>query len=328
MSFNPRLPRRTVLAATAATLAAGLWPLAVHAQSGTVKFVLPNATGSGVDTITRAAQPALSKALNANVVVENQPGAGGVVGLQTLARSQPDGSTLSVVSNNVVIFPSVLKSLPFDMPNDFTPIAVVGATPMVLVANPAKVSAANHREFAAVLKGQPGSLNFGSGGNGTILHLAGELYLDAAGLKAKHIPYKGVGPMVTDLLGGQIDFAVAALPSVQQHIQKGALKAIGTLTPQRTPAAPDIPTFAEQGLSNFAVEAWFAVIGPKGMSPALVKKNHEAVVAAFSDPAVKEAMAKQGNTINISSPEEAQAAFRRELAKYAALVKKVGLEPQ
>ncbi len=328
MSFDHHLSRRTVLAAGAAALAAGVLPLSAFAQSGTVRFVLPNATGSGVDAITRAAQPALAKALNTSVVVENQPGAGGIVGLQTLARSAPDGNTLSVVSNNVVIFPSVLKSLPFDMPGDFTPIAVVGATPMVLVANPSRVAASNHKEFAALLKGQPGSLNFGSGGNGTILHLAGELYLDAAGLKAKHIPYKGVGPMVTDLLGGQIDFAVAALPSVQQHIKSGALKAIGALTPQRTPAAADIPTFAEQGLNNFAVEAWFAVIGPKGMSPANVKKAHDAVVQAFNDPTVKEAMAKQGNTINISSSEEAQAAFRRELAKYAALVKKVGLEPQ
>ena len=297
------------------------------AQGGTVKFILPNATGSGVDTITRSAQTALGKALNASVVVDNQPGAGGVVGLQALARSAPDGSTLSVVSNNVVIFPSVLKALPFDMPGDFTPIAVVGATPMVLVVHP-KVAAANSKEFVALLKSKPGQLNFASGGNGTILHLAAELFLEAAGATAKHIPYKGVGPMVTDLIGGQVDFGVAALPSVQAHIKSGALRAIGTLTPQRTPAAPEIPTLAEQGLANFAVEAWFAVIGPKGLPPAQVKKAHDAVVAAFADPAVKESMAKQGNTIAISTPEEAQAAFRRELAKYAALVKKVGLEPQ
>jgi tripartite-type tricarboxylate transporter receptor subunit TctC len=322
---NASLTRRTVLAAgTAATFA----PLAAWAQSGTVKFVLPNATGSGVDAITRAAQPALARALNANVVVENQPGAGGVLGLQTLAKAAPDGSTLSVVSNNVVIFPSVLKSLPFDMPGDFTPIAVVGQTPMVLVVNPAKVAAGNSREFTALLKARPGQYNFGSGGNGTILHLAGELVLEASGATAKHIPYKGVGPMVTDLIGGQIDFAVAALPSVQGHIKSGALKPIGVLAAQRTPAAQEIPTFAEQGLTNFAVEAWFAVIGPKGMPPAAVKKAHEAVVAAFNDPTVKEAMAKQGNSIHISSPEEAQSAFRSELAKYAALVKKVGLEPQ
>jgi tripartite-type tricarboxylate transporter receptor subunit TctC len=309
-------------------MAAGISPLRVSAQSGTVKFILPNAPGSGVDAITRAAQAALGKALNASVVVENLPGAGGVVGLHALARSAPDGSTLSVVSNNVVIFPSVLKSLPFDMPGDFTPIAVVGETPMVLVVNPAKVPATNSREFIALLKSKPGVMNFASGGNGTILHLATELFLDTAGVSAKHIPYKGVGPMVTDIIGGQVDFGTAALPSVLPHIKSGALRAIGMLTPQRTPAAPEIPTFAEQGLTNFAVEAWFAVIGPKGMSATAVKKAHDAIVMAFADPAVKDAMAKQGNTINISTPEQAQVAFRRELAKYAALVKKSGLEPQ
>ncbi|MEJ5992568.1 tripartite tricarboxylate transporter substrate-binding protein [Ramlibacter sp. PS3R-8] len=321
------LRRRTVLGAALAAAAAGL-PLAGFAQSGTVKFILPNATGSGVDAITRAAAPALGRALNASVVVENQPGAGGVVGLQALARSAPDGNTLAVVSNNVVIFPSVLKSLPFDMPGDFTPIAVVGSTPMVLVVNPAKVSATNSREFIALLKSKPGALNFASGGNGTILHLATELYLDAAGASAKHIPYKGVGPMVTDLIGGQVDFGTVALPSVQQHIKTGALRVIGVLAPQRTPAAPDVPTMAEQGLANFSVEAWFAVIGPKGMSAASVKKAHDAVVAAFNDPAVAETMAKQGNTIQIGTTEQAQSAFRSELAKYASLVKKVGLEPQ
>lgn len=293
-----------------------------------IRFVLPNATGSGVDAITRAAQPALSKALGASIVVDNQPGAGGVLGLQTLARSAPDGNTLSVVSNNVVIFPSVLKSLPFDMPGDFTPIAVVGSTPMVLVVNPGKVPSANHKDFVALLKAKPDALNYASGGNGTILHLATELYLEAAGAKAKHIPYKGVGPMVTDLLGGQVDFGTLALPSVQGHIASGKLRPIGMLAAQRTPAAPAIPTFAEQGLANFEVEAWFAVIGPKGMSPAAVKKVHDAVVAAFADAAVKETMAKMGNTIRIGTPEQAQAAFRSELAKYAALVKKVGLEPQ
>ena len=293
-----------------------------------VRFVLPNAAGSGVDAITRAAQPALAKALGASVVVENQTGAGGVIGLQTLARSAPDGHTLAVVSNNVVIFPSVLKSLPFDMPGDFTVIARVGSTPMVLVVNPAKVQATNHKELVALVKARPDALNYASSGNGTILHLAVELYLEAAGIKVRHIPYKGVGPMVADLLGGQVDFAAAALPSVQGHIASGKLRAIGMFPAQRTPAAPDIPTFAEQGLTNFEVEAWFAVIGPKGMSPAAVKKVHDAVVAAFNDAAVKEAMAKQGNTIRVTSTEQAQADFRTERAKYAALVKKVGLEPQ
>jgi tripartite-type tricarboxylate transporter receptor subunit TctC len=320
-------PLRRTLAALAGSAALLVAAHCAHAQAGekAVRFVLPNATGSGVDAITRTAQPALAKALGLPVVVENQPGAGGVVGLTTLARSAPDGMTLSVVSNNVVIFPSVIKQLPFEMPGDFTPIAMVGATPIVLVVNP-KVAAANSKEFVALLKSKPDQLNYASGGIGTILHLATAMFLEEAGASAKHIPYKGVGPMVTDLIGGQVEFATAALPSVQAHLKSGALKAIGVGTRERTPAAPDIPTFVEQGLPGYVVEAWFAVLGPKGMSAADVKRVHAAVVAAFGDPAVKEAMARQGNVIAIGSPEQAATTFRSELTKYAALSKKVGLE--
>jgi tripartite-type tricarboxylate transporter receptor subunit TctC len=321
-----RNTRRTLIAAALTSLLAA--PVLAQVGEKTVKFILPNATGSGVDAITRAAQPALAKALGAAIVVDNQPGAGGIVGLQALAKSAPDGMTLSVVSNNVVILPSVFKTVPFDMPGDFTPIAVIGATPIVIVVNPAKVSATNHKEFAALLKSKPGELNYGSGGNGTILHLTGEQYVGEVGATARHIPYKGVGPMVTDLIGGQIDFGTLALPSVQQHIKSGALRAIGVGSAQRTPAAPDIPTIAEQGAPNYVVEAWFGVLGPKGMSAADVKRVHEALVAAFNDPAVKEAMAKQGNTISISTSEFAQNYFRSEKEKYAKLVKKAGIELQ
>ncbi len=318
--------RRSLIAAALTALCSA--PALAQVGEKTVKFILPNATGSGVDAITRAAQPALAKALGATIVVDNQPGAGGIVGLQALAKSAPDGMTLSVVSNNVVILPSVFKSVPFDMPGDFTPIAVIGATPIVIVVNPAKVSATNHKEFAALLKSKPGEFNYGSGGNGTILHLTGEQYVGEVGATARHIPYKGVGPMVTDLIGGQIDFGTLALPSVQQHIKSGALRAIGVGGAQRTPAAPEIPTIAEQGAPNYVVEAWFGVLGPKGMSAADVKRVHEALVTAFNDPAVKEAMAKQGNTINIGTSEVAQSYFRSEKDKYAKLVKKAGIELQ
>ncbi len=323
-----QLTRRSMLAGLSSTAWAALPGMSWAQTDRPIKFILPNATGSGVDAITRAAAPALGKALGTNVVVENQAGAGGLVGLQALSKNPPDGFTLSVVSNNVVIFPSVIKNLPFEMPGDFTPIAIVGSTPMVLVVNPQKVTATNSREFIAALKAKPDGYNFGSGGTGTILHLAGEMFIDEAGVKARHIPYKGVGPMVTDLLGGQIDFAVLALPSVAQHIKSGALRAIGMCADKRTQAAPDIPTFIEQGLTGYNMEAWFAVIGPKGMTPAQVKKVHDAVVAAFNDPGVKETMAKQGNAISITSTEQAQKGFRTELAKYAALVKKAGIEPQ
>jgi tripartite-type tricarboxylate transporter receptor subunit TctC len=317
--------RRLLTLAAAASLGV---PALAQTGGKTVKFILPNATGSGVDAITRAAQDALAKALGAAVIVDNQPGAGGIVGLQALTRAAPDGLTLSVVSNNVVIFPSVYKTLPFDLPGDFTPIAIVGATPIVVVVNPNKVAARDSKEFAALLKAKPDELTYASGGNGTILHLAAAMYVDEAGGKARHIPYKGVGPMVTDLIGGQVDFATAALPSVQQHIKSGALRAIGVGGPQRTPAAPDIPTIVEQGLPGYVVEAWFGVLGPKGMAAADVKRVHDAISAAFADPAVKEAMARQGNTINVSTPEFAQSYFRSEKEKYARLVKKAGIELQ
>jgi tripartite-type tricarboxylate transporter receptor subunit TctC len=326
--MKQNITRRAALAALSSAAAVAFPGLSLAQADRPVKFILPNATGSGVDAITRAAAPALGKAFGANVVVENQAGASGVIGLQALAKNPPDGLTLSVVSNNVVIFPSVIKNLPFEMPADFTPIAVLGATPLVLVANPQKVPSGNSREFIAALRAKPDGYNFGSGGTGTILHLAAEMFVDEAGVKARHIPYKGVGPMVTDLLGGQIDFAVLALPSVQQHIKSGALKAVGMCGDKRSAAAPDIPTFAEQGLPTYVIDAWFGVLGPKGMSAAAVKKVNDAMVQAFNDPAVKETMAKQGNTIAISTPEHAQRIFRSEMERFAALVKKVGIEPQ
>jgi tripartite-type tricarboxylate transporter receptor subunit TctC len=261
------------------------------------------------------------------VIVDNQPGAGGIVGLQALARASADGMTLGVVSNNVVIFPSVLKSIPFDMPGDFTPIAVVGFTPVVLVVN-AKAPAREAKEFIALLKARNGDMTYASGGNGTILHLASAMFLDEAKASARHIPYKGVGPMVTDLIGGQVDFATAALPSVQGHLKSGALRAIGMATAQRAAAAPDIPTFAEQGLPGYVVEAWFAVVAPKGLPAADVKRVHDAVTAAFADAEVKEAMARQGNIISVQPADKAMPFFRSELAKYATLVKKAGVEAQ
>jgi tripartite-type tricarboxylate transporter receptor subunit TctC len=319
------LIRLTNLALAAFALGAG----AVHAQSDKpIRFILPVATASGVDTITRAAAPALSKALGHPVVVDNQPGAGGIVGTYAMIKSPPDGFTLSIVSNNHVIYPSVYKSVPFDPVADITPIAVIGSTPIVFVVNPTKIPAKTAPELVALLKAKPGGYNYGSSGNGTILHLAAEMFMDEAGVKATHVPYKGVGPMLTDLIGGQVEMGTLALPSIQQHLKSGALRAIGVGAATRLAAAPEIPTMVEQGMPGYLVEGWFAVIGPKGLPAADVNRIHAAVAAAFASPEVRETMAKQGNTINVSSPEYAAQFFRGELAKYAKLVKKAGIELQ
>ncbi len=319
--------RRSVLALAAAALAGAALPQA-FAQSGqTVRFILPVSVGSGVDGIARASQSALSRALGQNVVLENNPGAGGVVGTAAMIKSAPDGLTLSMVSNNHVIYPSVLTSVPFDPVNDITPITIIGATPLVLVVNP-KVAAKDLKEFAALLKASPGKYNYASSGNGTILHLAAEMFKEASGTFSTHIPYRGFAPMLQDIVSGQVDWGVGALPALQGQIKAGNVRALCVSAPQRIPAAPEIPTSAEAGFPTYLVEGWIAAVGPKGMSPELVKRLHAAFAAAFATPEVKEAMAKQGNTISITTPEVALAHFKSELVKYAALVKKAGVVPQ
>jgi tripartite-type tricarboxylate transporter receptor subunit TctC len=325
-TFN--FSRRQMLA-TAGVMAASPIPIRLVAQTVSdkpIKFILPVGAGSGVDGITRAASNALGKALGTSIVIDNQPGAGGVVGTNALTKSAPDGSTLSIVSNNHVIYPSVLKSLPFDPIKDITPIAAIGSTPMVLVVN-AKFPAKNMQEFVALLKANPGKYNYASSGNGTILHLAAELMKDATGTFATHIPYRGFGPMMADIIGGQVDFGVGALPAVAGQIKSGNLRAICIASSQRAPSHPDIPTAVEQGFPAYLVEGWFAAVGPAKMSADSVRRIHGAIVTAFASDEVKTAMARQGNTINIQSPEASNAFFQSELNKYAAIVKKAGIKP-
>ena len=292
-----------------------------------LKIILPFGPGSGVDVITRTLAPALSKALGGqSVVIENQPGAGGIPGTHAMIKSAPDGHTISLVSNNHVIYPSVYRSLPFDPLTDITPISVLGTTPMVLLVNPAKVPARNVGELIAFLKARPGAYNYASSGNGTILHLAAEMFVNEAGVDVKHIPYKGVGPMLADTIGGQVEMTVSALPTIQGHLKSGALRAIGIGSATRSAAAPAIATIAEQGLPNYNVEGWFAVIAPPKLPSEHGTRLHAAFSAAFAAPEVREAMAKQGNAISLTTPEAAAAFFKSELAKYASLVQKSGIK--
>ena len=220
-----------------------------------------------------------------------------------------------------------VEVLKYDMLKDLTPVAVLVTYPLAIAVN-TQSGVKNIKEYAAWVKANPKEASFGTAGAGGHTHFSGLQLGKAIGQPLQVVPYRGNGPLITDLLGGQIDFAVVATPSVQQHIKSGALRAIGMCGDKRTASLPEVPTFVEQGLPGYVMEAWFAVVGPKGMSAASVKKVHEAVVAAFNDPGVRETMAKQGNTINISSPEQAQKGFSTELAKYAALVKKAGIQPE
>lgn len=316
--------RRRVLA----LLAAGAASSAAFGQSeGRVRLIVPTSAGSGTDATARALQPGLGAALGVPVVVENMAGASGVLGLQTVARAAPHEMTLAVITNNLVILPSVMKGFPFDVTRDFTPISMLVTIPMVLAVN-SKVPASNAKELVALLKSKPDAMNFGSSGAGSVAHLATEMFIDEAGVKAKHIPYQGPNPMIVALIGGQIDFAAQGLSVVQPHIKNGSLRAIGVCSSKRSPVAPEIPTFVEQGLPNVVCEAWVTLLAPKGMPPALVKKLNEATAQALSNSSTRDDLARQGTAITLSSPEEALATIRQDLAKYAAVVKKIGLTPQ
>jgi tripartite-type tricarboxylate transporter receptor subunit TctC len=316
--------RRFVLTVAAA---ACLAPWGVQAQpTAPLRVILPVGPGAGVDVIVRSAQTALSKALGGQpILIENLPSAGGITGTQTLTKAAPDGNTIAFISNNHAVNPSVFKKMPYDGLADITPISVVGGSPFVLVVNPAKVPARNAKELQAFLKAKPDAYNYGSSGNGTIIHLAGEMFVDAAGVQIRHIPYKGMGPMVTDVIAGQIEMGVGAVGAVQSHFKSGALRAIGVMGRQRVASLPDVPTIAEQGFPEVDIAGWFAAVAPKGLPAAQVKRLHEAIVAAFNDPDVKAGFAKRDEFLLLTTPEATAQFLRTEQERYARLVKKADI---
>lgn len=304
------------------------WLLATttYAQNAPMRVILPVGPGAGVDSIVRTAQQALAKHLNQPVVIENLPGAGGVTGTAALVKAVPDGNTIAFVSNNHAVNPSVFKKLPYDSLNDITPISVVGGSPFVLVVNPQKLNVSNAKELAAALKAKPTDFNYASSGNGTIIHLGGAMFVDAVGVPLVHIPYKGMGPMLTDMMGGQVDMGVAAVAAVQGQLKNGSLRAMGVMHKSRIASLPNLPTLAEQGFPEVDVAGWFAVIGPAKLPPHQVKRIHEAVVAAFNEPEVKAALTKKDDFIQPMSPEASARYLKSEQERYGKLVAKIGVQ--
>jgi tripartite-type tricarboxylate transporter receptor subunit TctC len=318
--------RRRVLAALATT---AVLPVRTWAQSErAVRLIVASSAGSTIDAIARSVQPTLSTALGAPLVIENIAGAGGVIAMQTLARAPADGSVLALQTNNMVIAPLLVKPTPYDAAADFTLISIVGAIPLAVVVNASKVSAKDPTEFISLLRSKADTLNYGSSGNGTTQHLAWELVQDDLGVKLNHIPFKGVAPLINDLLAGRVEFAALPIQIVRPHIQSGALRVIAMMSERRAAFAPNVPTLVENGLAQAKMEVWLAVLGPKGMPAAAVRRAHDALLRTFNDPVIKEGLEKQGNTINVVTPEEALAVIRQDMVKYGALAKKINLTGQ
>jgi tripartite-type tricarboxylate transporter receptor subunit TctC len=290
-----------------------------------LRVILPVSAGSGQDVMVRSAQAAMSKALGRPVVVENLAGSGGVIGTQQLVKAVADGNTIAFVSNNHSVNAAVYKNLPYDSLKDITPITLVAETPFLLVVNPNKLPAANAKEMQALLKAKPDHYNFGSSGNGTILHLAAEMFVDAAGVKTKHIPYRGAGPMINDLLSGQIDFGVLAVPAVQQHLKAGTLRAVAATGGARVASLANIQTLKEQGI-DAVIGGWLAAIAPAKMPAAEVKRLNESLVAAWTSAEVRKTMNDQENTVLATTADEAAAHFAREQVRIGDLVRKINLK--
>ncbi|MDZ4355250.1 MAG: tripartite tricarboxylate transporter substrate binding protein [Variovorax sp.] len=323
-NFFP-MNRRAMLGLGASAAAFAAFPALAQGSDKPIRFILPISAGSGVDAIARAASVALGKALGQPVVIENLPGAGGITGTSAVIKAPPDGFTLGMVSNNHVINPSVFKKMPFDAINDITPISVVGATPLVLAVNP-KLPAKNVKELVALLRAKPEGYNYASSGNGTIIHLAGEMFMDEAGVKARHIPYKGTGPMVTDMIAGQVEMGVVALPAVQPHLKSGALRAIGVCGPARSPAAPDMPTIAEQGVPGYESGTWQGVVAARGTPDAVIARLNKELVRIIRTPDIRARLAGQGaEVVTMTAPEQDQF-FAKERARWAQVIQQANLK--
>ncbi|MFD0667205.1 tripartite tricarboxylate transporter substrate binding protein [Ramlibacter sp. MAHUQ-53] len=321
--LRPALPhRRHLLAAALLALAAPL-ALAQPQADRPLRLVVPLTTGSTVDAIARTISAPLAKATGHPVVVENLPGAGGMTGTLQVVKAARDGMTLALVSSNHVINPAIYKTVLFDHMNDITPIAVVGAVPLVLVVHPS-VPAKNTAELVALMKAQPGKLNYGSAGNGSTLHLAAEMLASETGTDIRHIPYKGTGPLTTDLVGGQVQMAFVSVTAAAPQVRAGKLRAIAVSTKQRSAVLPEVPTLAETGLPGYAFEPWIAMVGPAGLPARVVQDTYANLRKAMAEPVVQEAMAAQGISLVDIAPAQAPAFFRSELDKHAKLVKRSG----
>ncbi|MEJ8294262.1 tripartite tricarboxylate transporter substrate binding protein [Delftia tsuruhatensis] len=297
---------------------------AVHAQPDRpLRLIVPLAAGSTVDAVARALAPGMGRATGHAVVVENIAGAGGIPGTGQIVKAARDGLTLGMISSNHVINPGLYKSIPYDSLRDITPIAVIATVPLALVVHPS-LPVRSVRELLAHAKAHPGQLNYGSAGNGSTLHLAGELLVREAGIDLRHVPYRGTGPLLTDLIGGQIQAGFVSVSQVAPHIRSGALRALAVSTPARLAALPDLPTLSEAGVPRYSFDAWIALIGPAGLPRATTEGAHAAVKAALASPEARAALAAQGLVLLDTGPDAAPAFFQAELAKHQKLVRESG----
>lgn len=292
-----------------------------------VRVIVPSAPGGGTDISARILAPQLSQFLGQQVIVENRAGAGTMIGGEAVARAAPDGYTLLMGISTLAINPAMYKKVPYDALKDLAPISQAVALSNVLVVHPS-LPAKSVKEFVALVKPRPGQINFASAGVGTSPHLSMELFLVMTGLKMLHIPYKGSGPGVTDLIAGHVPAMMPNMLSAQPHIKSGRLRALGVTGSKRAPGADDIPTIAEAGVPGYEAVQWYGLLAPAAVPRDIITKLHAGVVRALQNPEVRQRLLNDGAEPVGSSPEEFAAYLRSETAKWAKVIQAAGIKPE
>ncbi|MCU0885072.1 MAG: tripartite tricarboxylate transporter substrate binding protein [Beijerinckiaceae bacterium] len=328
------MSRRTlallVAAGSAAVFGAILGPSQAIAQAWPNKpitFIVPFAAGGGTDAFARPLAAQLEAQLGQRIVIDNRAGAGGTTGASAAAKAAPDGYTFFVGAAHHAIAPALYPRLDYNIETDLVPIGMVASPPQVIAVHPTKVAARTLAEFIADLKANPGKLNYGSAGNGTTHHLTGELFKLQTGTNIVHVPYRGAGPALADLVAGQIDVMFDGLGSSAGQIQGGALRGLAVAAAKRSPAIPDVPTTAEAGLPGFEVATWYALWAPKGTPPEATERMARELRTALASQPIKDAWARNGSDIPTLMGAEFAGFLKSEIARWGKVVSeaKVGL---
>jgi len=307
------------------------WMLACSAfaqsyPSRPVRMIVPFASGGGSDTVGRVISQALSASLGQGFVVENRTGAGGAIGADAVAKSAPDGYTLLLGSTSEIVhLVNVSTKVPYDPIKDFAPVGLVGSVPMALTVSEA-MPVSSVQDLVKLAKAQPGKLSFGSGGTGTTTHLAVELFAATMGIKMTHVPYKGSGAIIPDLLNGNLQLGMPLLPAILPQASSGKVKILAVSTAKRAPSLPNTPTLQEASVKGYDTTLWTGILAPAGTPREIVAKLNAETVAALAKAEVKDALNKQGAEPIPSTPGEFAAAIRTELQTMGKLVREAGIK--
>jgi tripartite-type tricarboxylate transporter receptor subunit TctC len=287
-----------------------------------VRFIVSFPPGGSADTMVRLIAPRLAERLGQQFVVENRAGAGGNIGVDAVAKAAPDGYTIGLAAAGALsVNQHLYQNMPFDPQKDLQPITALAMIPFMLIANPQALPVQDLRALVAAAKSKPGAISFGHGGPGSAMHLSGELLNMMAGIQLQAVPYKGSGPVATDVLGGQIPLGVTDVPSAIAHVRAGRIKALAVTTRQRINAAPDVPTFEEAGVPGYESIGWFGAVAPAGTPPKIVEQLSKEMAAALQVPEIRERVLATGMEPLTNSPQEFAAMIRDESAKWAKVIK-------